>query len=136
MTGLAVGGCQLILFGTGVGNTIGNMVAPTIKVSGNINTVRILDDDIDFDVSSILESGVSISKMGRYQRWATPCSITWSMWRRARSPRAKSSTKGNPRSVDLSLASESLTACLTHAFRERPFGGIAVTKGMLDERCG
>ena len=64
MTGLAVGGCQLILFGTGVGNTIGNMVAPTIKVSGNINTVRILDDDIDFDVSSILESGVSISKMG------------------------------------------------------------------------
>jgi altronate dehydratase large subunit len=64
MTGLAAGGCQLILFATGVGNTIGNMVAPTIKVSGNINTVRTLVDDIDFDVSPILESGAPISEMG------------------------------------------------------------------------
>src|SRR6218665_866960 len=56
LTGLAAGGCQLICFGTGVGNPIGNMVAPTIKICGNVNTVHSMRDNIDFDVSAIFES--------------------------------------------------------------------------------
>src|SRR3546814_4355334 len=55
MTGLSAGGCQMILFSTGVGKSIGNMVSPTVKVNGNSNTARTFDDNIDVDVSDILE---------------------------------------------------------------------------------
>jgi altronate dehydratase large subunit len=64
LTAFAMGGAQLICFGTGVGNPIGNMVAPTIKISGNANTLRTMPDNIDFDVSAILQSGASVSALG------------------------------------------------------------------------
>ncbi|RZL88329.1 MAG: altronate hydrolase [Variovorax sp.] len=64
LTGFAVSGAQLICFGTGVGNPIGNMVAPTIKICGNINTVNSMRDNIDFDVSAIFESSVKIADLG------------------------------------------------------------------------
>ncbi|MGN5479293.1 hypothetical protein ACTMU2_27230 [Cupriavidus basilensis] len=51
LTALAAGGCQLTFFGTGVGNPIGSVVAPTVKVCGNVNTLRTMADNIDFDVS-------------------------------------------------------------------------------------
>ena len=64
LTGFAVSGCQLICFGTGVGNPIGNMVAPTIKICGNVNTVNSMRDNIDFDVSAIFESSAKIADLG------------------------------------------------------------------------
>ncbi len=64
LTGLAGGGCQLTVFTTGVGNTIGNMIMPTAKISGNINTIRDFPDNIDFDVSDILENDKSFTEMG------------------------------------------------------------------------
>jgi len=64
MTGLAAGGCQLILFATGVGNMIGNMVAPTIKVTANINTARQQADNIDVDVTAVLEHDRKIDDAG------------------------------------------------------------------------
>jgi len=64
LTALAIGGCQLICFGTGVGNPIGNMVAPTIKITGNVNTVRSMSDNIDVDVSAVFESSASIGDLG------------------------------------------------------------------------
>lgn len=64
MTGLAAGGCQMILFSTGLGNIIGNTVAPTLKVTGNPNTARQVADNIDVDVSAILERGTSITEAG------------------------------------------------------------------------
>ena len=64
LTGLAAGGCQLTAFTTGVGNTIGNMIMPTAKISGNINTIRDFPDNIDFDVSGILEEDASFADMG------------------------------------------------------------------------
>jgi altronate dehydratase large subunit len=64
LTGFAVSGAQLICFGTGVGNPIGNMVAPTIKICGNVNTVNSMRDNIDFDVSSIFESSAKIADLG------------------------------------------------------------------------
>ena len=64
MTGLAAGGCQLILFSTGVGNMIGNMVAPTIKVTANINTARWQADNIDVDLTAILEHDCKIEDSG------------------------------------------------------------------------
>ncbi|WP_340107233.1 UxaA family hydrolase [Pikeienuella sp. HZG-20] len=64
LTGLAAGGCQLILFSTGVGNPIGGMVATTLKVSGNRNTVATFSDNIDFDVSDVIESGTPLREAG------------------------------------------------------------------------
>lgn len=64
MTAFAAGGCQLIFFGTGVGNPIGNMVSPTVKVSGNVNTLRSMPDNIDVDVSELIEKGGKVSEVG------------------------------------------------------------------------
>ncbi len=64
LTAMAAAGCQLIFFGTGVGNPIGNVVAPTIKVSGNVNTLRTMADNIDYDVSDILEKGTKVVGLG------------------------------------------------------------------------
>lgn len=64
LTAMAAGGCQLIFFGTGVGNPIGSMVAPTVKVCGNVNTLGTMADNIDFDVSGILQSGEAIPDLG------------------------------------------------------------------------
>ena len=64
ITGLAAGGCQLCLFSTGVGNSIGHQVATVIKISGNRNTIEGMSDNVDFDVSSILEKDESIASAG------------------------------------------------------------------------
>lgn len=65
LTAFAAAGCQLIFFGTGVGNPIGNMVSPTVKVSGNVNTLRTMADNIDFDASDILEKGAKVDPLGQ-----------------------------------------------------------------------
>jgi altronate dehydratase large subunit len=64
LTAFAAAGCQLILFGTGVGNPIGNMVSPTVKVSGNVNTLRTMADNIDFDASDVLEKSEKVGPVG------------------------------------------------------------------------
>jgi altronate dehydratase large subunit len=64
LTAFAAAGCQLIFFGTGVGNPIGNMVSPTVKVSGNVNTLRTMADNIDFDASDILEKRAKVGPIG------------------------------------------------------------------------
>jgi altronate dehydratase large subunit len=71
ITGLAAGGCQLCLFSTGVGNPIGHQVATVIKVSGNRNTLQMMSDNVDFDVSGILEKNETIQAVGeRLTRYA------------------------------------------------------------------
>jgi altronate dehydratase large subunit len=64
LTAFAAAGCQLIFFGTGVGNPIGNMVSPTVKISGNVNTLRTMADNIDFDASDILEKKAKVGPIG------------------------------------------------------------------------
>jgi altronate dehydratase large subunit len=64
LTAFAVGGAQLICFGTGVGNPIGNVIAPTIKISGNTNPLKTRADNIDFDVSAIFNEGAGVGALG------------------------------------------------------------------------
>lgn len=64
ITGLASGGCQICLFSTGVGNPIGHQVTTVVKVSGNRNTLSSMPENIDFDVSGILEKDESIEAVG------------------------------------------------------------------------
>lgn len=64
LTAMAISGCQLAFFGTGVGNPIGSMVTPTVKICGNKNTLLSMADNIDFDVSGIFEQGLRIADLG------------------------------------------------------------------------
>lgn len=63
MTGLAAGGAQMILFSTGQMNIMGSLVAPTVKVTGNPRTATRLADNVDVDVSPMLE-GESLDSAG------------------------------------------------------------------------
>lgn len=60
-TGLMASGCNLVLFTTGLGTPLGNPVTPIIKVTGNRKTAIRMKDDIDIDVSGILEEGTSFA---------------------------------------------------------------------------
>jgi altronate dehydratase large subunit len=66
MSGLAAGGCQIVIFSTGRGNSIGaTEVSPTIKVTGNPNTVKSMPENIDLDLSSIITKNESIDQAGK-----------------------------------------------------------------------
>ena len=65
MTSLAAGGVQAIIFTTCKGNTIGNPVSPTIKVSANPDTVKYLGDNIDVDLSGVLKGSLTMDDGAR-----------------------------------------------------------------------
>ena len=52
MTGFVAAGAQLLLFTTGVGNSYVSALAPTIKISANPTSGRVLTEQLDFDASS------------------------------------------------------------------------------------
>ena len=54
VTGMVGGGAQVVVFTTGLGTPTGNPVAPVIKVTGNARTARQMADNIDLDVSGII----------------------------------------------------------------------------------
>jgi altronate dehydratase large subunit len=64
LSALAAAGCQMCVFSTGVCNPIGHPVSTIIKVTGNRNTAEIFADNIDFDVTGILERNERIGDAG------------------------------------------------------------------------
>jgi len=66
MSGLVAGGCQIVIFSTGRGNSIGSTeVGVTIKVSGNPNTVKSMPENIDIDLSTIITKNETIDHGGQ-----------------------------------------------------------------------
>lgn len=65
MTGLAAGGTQIILFSTGQMNIMGSLIAPTVKVTGNPRTAERLRDNVDLDVSPMLQGETLEAAGGR-----------------------------------------------------------------------
>lgn len=65
LTGLVAGGCQLIGFTTGVGNSIGARISPVVKISGNPNTVASMGLAIDADVSGVTLGVESLESVGQ-----------------------------------------------------------------------
>jgi altronate dehydratase large subunit len=55
VTGMVGGGAQVVVFTTGLGTPTGNPVAPVIKITGNARTARNMADNIDLDVSGIMD---------------------------------------------------------------------------------
>jgi altronate dehydratase large subunit len=64
ITGLAAAGSQLITFTTGLGTPAGSPIAPVIKITGNHRTFEKMGDNIDIDVSSVLEGKETLKQAG------------------------------------------------------------------------
>ena len=62
LTAIVSGGCHAVIFSTGKGNCIGHPVAPVIKVSGNPMTVKSMRDNIDVDVSGVINQGLTLDQ--------------------------------------------------------------------------
>jgi altronate dehydratase large subunit len=56
VTGMVGGGAQVVVFTTGLGTPTGNPVAPVIKITGNARTAASMADNIDLDVSGVLDN--------------------------------------------------------------------------------
>ena len=62
LTAIVSGGCHAFIFSTGKGNCIGHPVAPVIKISGNPMTVKAMRDNIDVDVSGVINQGLTLDQ--------------------------------------------------------------------------
>jgi altronate dehydratase large subunit len=65
VTGMVAGGAQVVIFTTGRGSPVGCPIAPVVKVASNSAMYRRLQDDMDVDAGTIVESGESVSDVGR-----------------------------------------------------------------------
>jgi altronate dehydratase large subunit len=62
VTGMVGGGAQVVVFTTGLGTPTGNPIAPVIKITGNARTAETMRDNIDLDVSGVLDDSETIDR--------------------------------------------------------------------------
>ena len=65
MVGLAAGGVQVMVFTTGRGTPTGNPIMPVIKVTANRRTAERMADNIDLDLSGVIDGSLTIEKAGQ-----------------------------------------------------------------------
>lgn len=63
-TALAGGGCNMMLFTTGLGTPTGNPVCPTLKIATNTALAQRMSDLIDFDTGPIITGAKTVEQMG------------------------------------------------------------------------
>jgi altronate dehydratase large subunit len=64
MVGLAAGGVQVMVFTTGRGTPTGNPIMPVIKVTANRQTAERMADNIDVDLSGVIDGTLTIEQAG------------------------------------------------------------------------
>lgn len=64
VSGMVAGGAQVVIFTTGRGTPTGCTIAPVIKVTANAKTYSRMSDNIDVDVSDVLEGKTTIQQAG------------------------------------------------------------------------
>ncbi len=62
--GLVAAGAQIVGFTTGRGTTIGNAIAPVVKISSNSETYRRMESDMDINAGTILDGEETIEQVG------------------------------------------------------------------------
>jgi len=65
VTSMVAGGCNAIIFTTGRGTPTGNAIVPVLKVTANERTFRMMDDNMDVDLSAIIRGEKTFREMGR-----------------------------------------------------------------------
>jgi altronate hydrolase len=62
---LVAGGCQIVCFTTGRGSTLGNAIAPVVKIATNTPMFERMQDDMDVNAGEVLDGRASLPEMGR-----------------------------------------------------------------------
>lgn len=65
VTSMVAGGCNAVIFTTGRGTPTGNAIVPVLKVTANERTYRMMDDNMDVDLSPIIRGEKTFREMGR-----------------------------------------------------------------------
>ena len=64
VSGMAASGVHLVCFTTGRGTPTGGAVIPVIKITGNKRIAQLMADNMDVDVSAMLEGTISVTEAG------------------------------------------------------------------------
>ena len=64
VTSMVAAGCNAIIFTTGRGTPTGNAIVPVLKVTANAKTYSWMEDNIDVDLSAIIEGKLTFSEGG------------------------------------------------------------------------
>lgn len=64
VAGMAAGGAQVVVFSTGRGTPTGNPIVPVIKLTGNRETFRTMEDNLDLDVSGVIYGERTMAELG------------------------------------------------------------------------
>ncbi len=65
VTSMVAGGCNAVIFTTGRGTPTGNAIVPVLKVTANARTYRMMDDNMDVDLSGIIKGTTTYRESGR-----------------------------------------------------------------------
>ena len=65
VTSMVAGGCNAVIFTTGRGTCTGNAITPVIKVTANKHTYSWMEDNMDIDLSPIIDGTKTYQEMGQ-----------------------------------------------------------------------
>ncbi|WP_308638772.1 UxaA family hydrolase [Paenibacillus silvisoli] len=82
VSGMAAGGAHIVCFTTGRGTPTGAAVVPVIKITGNKMTFQKMEDNMDVDVSDMLDGTASLEQAGE-RVWQEIVDVAEGKWTKA-----------------------------------------------------